>query len=152
MSITIFNGGLAADDRGSLRFVNSFDFSQFGIKRMYQIENNDKCEFRAWHGHMIENKFFYCASGSVKVAAAPLIRDAAGNISMVRDTSKFHVVTLSGLQPRVLHIKDGMANGFRVLEPNTKIIVFSDLTLDEAKFDDFRFEFLEKDFFDIEVR
>jgi dTDP-4-dehydrorhamnose 3,5-epimerase len=42
-------GGLFADDRGFLRFINDFDFSQ--VKRFYQVENHSAGFIRAWHGH-----------------------------------------------------------------------------------------------------
>lgn len=149
MKTKIFSGGLAADDRGSLRFVNVFNFADFNIKRMYQIENNAACQIRAWHGHKIENKFFYCVSGSVKVVASDFISTSRGE-ELVPQSYEAHV--LSALQPKILHIPAGMANGFKILEPDTKIIVFSDLTMDEAKFDDYRITYVEDGIFDTEIR
>ena len=35
--VNLINGGVAVDDRGSVRFVNDFDFE--GVKRFYQVQN-----------------------------------------------------------------------------------------------------------------
>ena len=55
-NMKIINGGTFKDSRGTLRFVNDFDFSE--VKRFYQIENSSTDIVRAWQGHKIEEKFF----------------------------------------------------------------------------------------------
>jgi dTDP-4-dehydrorhamnose 3,5-epimerase len=47
MEPKIINGGIAPDDRGSVRFVNDFDFAK--VKRFYQVENHRAGFIRAWH-------------------------------------------------------------------------------------------------------
>ena len=47
-------GGLAVDDRGSLKFIN--DFALAGYKRFYVVENHKQGFIRAWHGHKHEAK------------------------------------------------------------------------------------------------
>jgi len=47
MSFKNFKGAVFSDDRGFLRFVNDFDFSD--VKRFYQVENHKKGFIRAWH-------------------------------------------------------------------------------------------------------
>ena len=68
--ISKISGGLFADDRGFLRFVNDFDFSN--VKRFYQVENHSRGYIRAWHGHNKESKYVYVAKGSALVGAVNL--------------------------------------------------------------------------------
>ncbi|SIS84346.1 hypothetical protein [Belliella pelovolcani] len=50
----------------------------------------------------------------------------------------------------ILHIPKGHANGIKALEPNSKILIFSDLSLEEAKNDNFKYDY--KYWFDWEVK
>jgi len=43
----LMTGGLAADDRGELGFVNDFNFA--GVKRFYTVANYRQGFIRAWH-------------------------------------------------------------------------------------------------------
>jgi dTDP-4-dehydrorhamnose 3,5-epimerase len=52
-----------------------------------------------------------------------------------------HRYVLSDRQPRILHIPAGFANGFRPLEPGTKVLFFSTSVLEEAVKDDYRFPY-----------
>ncbi|MCK4589154.1 MAG: dTDP-4-dehydrorhamnose 3,5-epimerase family protein [Nanoarchaeota archaeon] len=122
-------GGVAYDDRGSVSFVNDFDFQ--GIKRFYQVENISKDVVRAFHGHLHEGKFVYVAKGSVKVICAKI-----ENEKLVKPLFEF---VLNSRKPSVLKIPKGFANGFKVLEENTSIIFFSISSLEESKNDDIRF-------------
>ena len=57
-STKIINGGIAVDDRGSVRFVNEFDFKN--VKEFYHVSNHRRGFIRAWHGHKKEvNMFMY---------------------------------------------------------------------------------------------
>jgi dTDP-4-dehydrorhamnose 3,5-epimerase len=125
----IIKGGIAVDDRGSLRFVNDFDFE--GVLRFYQVENHRQGYIRAWHGHEKEGKYVWVASGSALVGIVPL-DGKPGDIGAVQ---KF---VLSDKSPSILWIPPGYYNGFMNLEENTRIIFFSTSTLDEAKDDDIR--------------
>ena len=61
----IIGGGVVVDDRGSVSFVNEFDFG--GVKRFYQVENHRSGFIRAWHGHKHEGKYVYVTQGSALV-------------------------------------------------------------------------------------
>ena len=123
---TLIKGGLAVDDRGSLRFINDFKFE--GVKRFYLVENHKVDFVRAWHGHKKEGKYVYVTSGSALV----------GVVNMeTEEVSKF---VLSDKSPKVLWIPPGNYNGFKSLEENTKIIFFSTSTLEESLGDDIREE------------
>jgi len=64
-TIKIINGGISVDDRGSVRFVNDFNFEN--VKRFYQVENHRKGFIRAWHGHKKEGKYVYVSSGTALI-------------------------------------------------------------------------------------
>lgn len=122
----ILNGGIAVDDRGSVRFVNDFNFE--GVKRFYQVENHRRGFIRAWHGHKKEGKYVYVPNGSALV----------GVVNMeTEEVSKF---VLSDKSPKILWIPPGYYNGFKSLEENTKILFFSTSTLEESVGDDIREE------------
>lgn len=122
--IKTYNGGLAVDDRGLLRFVNDFDFQN--VKRFYQVENHRQGFIRAWHGHKAEIKYVYVTSGSILL----------GLVNMDTEEVTRHI--LSARKPQVLYIPAGYYNGFKNLEENTSVIFFSTATMDEAKNDDIR--------------
>jgi dTDP-4-dehydrorhamnose 3,5-epimerase len=122
--IKILNGGIAVDDRGSVRFVNDFNFSD--VKRFYQVENHRQGFIRAWHGHKKEGKYVYVTSGSALI----------GVVNM--DTEKVEKFVLSAKSPKVLFIPANNFNGFKSLEDNTTILFFSTSTLEESLGDDIR--------------
>lgn len=121
----VISGDLYSDERGTLRFVNEFDFST--VKRFYQVENHRVGFIRAWHGHKHEHKYMYVVSGSAYVGVVDL------------KTEEIQKFVLSSEKPRVLWIPANTAHGFMNLEENTKIIFFSTATLEESKKDDLRF-------------
>jgi dTDP-4-dehydrorhamnose 3,5-epimerase-like enzyme len=125
MSTTkLINGGLAVDDRGSVRFVNDFDFQN--VKRFYQVENHRQGFIRAWHGHKKEGKYVYVTAGSALI----------GVVNM--ETNEVQKFVLSDKSPKILWIPPGNYNGFKSLEDDTKIIFFSTSTLEESLGDDIR--------------
>jgi dTDP-4-dehydrorhamnose 3,5-epimerase-like enzyme len=128
----IIPGGLAVDERGQIAFVNGFSLEN--IRRFYMVENFSTDTVRAFHGHLKEGKYVFVASGTALVAAVPL----DSPLEPSRDVKPCRFV-LSGRQPRVLHIPAGYANGFRALEPGTRILFYSTATLEESMQDDYRF-------------
>jgi dTDP-4-dehydrorhamnose 3,5-epimerase len=128
----LIRGGLAVDDRGRVSFVNDFDFA--GVKRAYMAENFDVNYVRAWHGHRHAQKWVLCVSGSALVCAAELPDPQHPD-----PKAKVYRFTLSASAPSILHIPALYANGFRALEPHTRLIFFSSDTLAESNADDFRY-------------
>lgn len=131
-SIQVFKGDLAVDDRGSLAFVNEFSF--FGVKRFYQVENFSTNTIRAFHGHMKEGKYVYVTQGSVLLCAVPM-----SNIKKPSKRVQVERFVLSDKKPQIVFIPPGFANGFRSLTTTSKVLFFSTATLEESKGDDFRF-------------
>lgn len=127
METRIINGGLSIDDRGSVTFVNDFDF--LNVKRFYVVENHRSGFIRAWHGHEREGKYVFVVNGTALIGAVKMDDDSA---------KKF---ILSDRNPKVLYIPPGYANGFKTLEENTKIIFYSTSTLQDSLSDDIRFPY-----------
>jgi dTDP-4-dehydrorhamnose 3,5-epimerase-like enzyme len=129
MSVKIIKGGLAVDDRGSVRFVNDFDFE--GVKRFYHVENHRIGFIRAWHGHQKEAKYVYVSTGTALVGVTPLDAEEG-------DLIKVQKFVLSAKTPSVLYIPAGNFNGFMNLEEGTNILFFSTSTLQDSLEDDIR--------------
>lgn len=127
--INIINGSNFVDDRGTLSFVNDFNFAD--VKRFYQVQNHNVNFIRAWHGHKIEAKYVYVVSGAILFGAVPL--DDMTTLAC----QKF---VLSSNQPRILHVPAGYANGFKTLTDKAIVQFFSTTTLEESKNDDYRFD------------
>ena len=130
----IINGGLATDDRGTVRFVNDFDFKD--VKRFYQVENHRAGFIRAWHGHKKEGKYVYVAKGTALIGAVPL-----SEIEKGKDAQNVFKCVLSSNNPKIVYIPSGYANGFKSLESRTIIQFFSTSTLQESLGDDIRFDY-----------
>lgn len=130
--IRVLDGGLAVDDRGTVSFVNAFDFAH--VKRFYKIENFSQNVIRAFHGHLKEGKFVYVAKGTILLAAVPL-----NDVKAPDRTAKVSRFVLSGRKPAIVFIPPGYANGFQTLEDDSQILFFSTSTLEESKGDDYRY-------------
>lgn len=119
----LISGDIAVDNRGSVRFVNDFDFK--GVKRFYVVENYGD-DFRGWHGHRKESKWVYVTNGIALVGVAKL------------DTEEVQWFVMGEARPQILCIPAGYANGFKALEEGTRVMFFSDKTLAQSKKDDYR--------------
>ena len=131
MSVMLLQGDTFTDDRGKLRFVNTFDFSN--VKRFYQVENHRQGFIRAWHGHQNEGKYVYVAKGSALVGAVPL------DEGFEHAEPKRFVLTAE--KPQILWIPPKHANGFMNLKEDTIIMFFSTSTLEESSGDDIRYPY-----------
>lgn len=128
----LIKGNSYTDARGTLQFVNDFHFG--GIKRFYIITHPDILVIRAWQGHKTESKHFFVTNGSFLICWVEI-----DNWRRPDKHLKVNKQILSAKNPQVLIIPAGNANGLKALEPDSKLMVFSDLTLEEAKNDDYRF-------------
>jgi len=130
----LINGNIFSDQRGTVRFINNFEFSK--IRRFYQITNRSTRTIRAFHGHEFEEKYTYVSNGSILLCAVYLD-------SLTKPSQKMHVYrfTLSAKTPTILHIPNHFANGFKSLEPKTTVIFFSTSSLAESKKDDYRYPY-----------
>jgi dTDP-4-dehydrorhamnose 3,5-epimerase len=126
-------GDVAVDDRGSVAFVNDFDFA--GVKRFYVVANHAAGFVRAWHAHRRETKYVTVVCGAAVVGAVRIDDWNRPN----REAPVVRYV-LSAAAPRVLHIPPGYANGFMSLTGDTRVVFFSTATLAESQADDVRYD------------
>jgi dTDP-4-dehydrorhamnose 3,5-epimerase-like enzyme len=129
----LIKGGIHTDHRGQLSFVNDMKFD--AVARFYIISNSEECPLRAWQGHKIENKFFYCIQGTIKVHYVKI-----DNWESPSKDLKVESVVLDAAESNVLHIPEGYANAIESLEVGSKLISFSTLPLEGIAEDDVRFD------------
>ena len=129
----IINGGQFSDERGKLSFFNDFDMTT--VRRFYVIEHPDTIFVRAWQAHKIEQKWFCVIAGSFKVVLVKPDNWETPTHYLLQQE-----FILSSQKSQVLYIPGGFANGFKALEKNSKLMIFSDFTISEAGKDDFRFD------------
>lgn len=130
--MNLIKGNIHTDTRGTIRFVNDFNFE--GIKRFYTITHPDTSVIRAWQGHQKETKYFYVVKGSFVINWIKI-----DDWEQPSKELKVNSQILSDQKSEILMIEPSHANGFKALEPNSTVIVYSDKTLQESKEDDFRF-------------
>jgi len=128
----IIQGGNFSDHRGTISYVNDFSFE--GIERFYIISNSDENPIRAWQGHKLDEKNFYCINGSFKIHFVKI--DNWENPS--KDLS-IEIVFVSASESKIVHIPAGYANAVESLETDSKLISFSTLPLSRVKEDDIRY-------------
>jgi len=129
----LMEGGLAVDDRGSVAFVNEFDFA--GIKRFYVVANHRAGFVRAWHAHRREAKYVTVSQGAAIVGAVRI-----DDWDTPSREAPVHRFVLSSAKPSVLFIPAGFANGFMTLNQDAKLTFFSTGTLEESLIDDVRYD------------
>lgn len=130
---TIIKGGDYEDERGKMIFCNEFDLSE--VRRFYQIEHPNIDVIRAWQGHQKEQKWFFVTEGSFKIVLVQPDNWANPSKSLIAEE-----FILKSSEPKVLHVPGNYANGFKALEPNSKVMVFSSFTIEESANDNFRFD------------
>jgi dTDP-4-dehydrorhamnose 3,5-epimerase len=129
----IITGGKFADERGEIQFVNDFDMSE--IKRFYTIFHPDTSTIRAWQGHKIEKRWFYCTEGSFDIRIVKI-----DNWESPSDDLTVEKVILNSKKPIILKIPSGYVNGIKALSKNSKLILFSNFKFDENQNDEYRFD------------
>ncbi|MFD1601618.1 WxcM-like domain-containing protein [Flavobacterium artemisiae] len=133
MNPKLIQGGHFSDHRGSISYVNDFTFDD--IERFYVISNSDENPIRAWQGHKLDSKNFYCIVGSFRIHFVKI--DDWENPS--KDLP-IETILVSESDSKVVHIPAGYANAIESLESNSKLISFSTLPLTKAAEDDVRYE------------
>jgi dTDP-4-dehydrorhamnose 3,5-epimerase-like enzyme len=129
----LIKGGIYTDHRGQISFVNDMKFDT--VSRFYIINNSVEYPLRAWQGHKIENKYFYCIQGVVKIHYVKI-----DNWEFPSKDLKVESVVLSAIESNVFHIPEGYANAIESLEVGAKLISFSTLPLERIIEDDIRFD------------
>ena len=132
MNPKIIQGGNFSDHRGTISYVNDFSFKN--IERFYIISNSDENPIRAWQGHKLDAKNFYCIQGSFKIHFVKI--DNWDNPS--KDLN-IETIIVSASESKILHIPSGYANAIESLETDSKLISFSTLPLANVGDDDVRY-------------
>ncbi|KIC63428.1 WxcM-like domain-containing protein [Chryseobacterium taiwanense] len=128
----ILQGGFFEDHRGIVSFNNLLDLNL--VKRMYVIENIDKEICRAWQGHQIEKRWFVAVNGLFEIKVVKI-----DDFKTPSDKLESESFVLKGKSMDSLYIEEGHATSIQALEPNSKLVVFSDYNLGEIK-DDYKFD------------
>ena len=133
MKPKIIQGGTFSDHRGTLSYVNDFSFKD--IERFYIISNSDTHPVRAWQGHKLDAKNFYCLSGSFRIHYVKIDNWENPSKDLAIET-----VILTVSESKMLHIPAGYANAIESLELDSKLISFSTLPLSNVSEDDVRYD------------
>lgn len=131
--LKLIEGGIHDDERGTIAFVNDFDLSE--VVRFYRITHPKTSIVRAWQGHQKESKWFHCYQGSFLIKLMKIDKWETPSKDLIPQ-----VFELKNSQSQVLYIPPGYASGFKALEKNSSLMVFSDMTVENSMEDDFRFE------------
>jgi dTDP-4-dehydrorhamnose 3,5-epimerase len=129
----IIQGGIHQDPRGKIIHINDFDMEL--VKRMYHFHQSDVSIIRAWQGHKKEMKWMHCIKGSYAVRIVEL--DSIDKPSRSLLPKEY---TLSSNNSQVLHIPPRHANGFKAIEPNSILIVFSNMNVEDSNSDLIRYD------------
>ena len=121
----IIKGGTFSDHRGSMRFVN--DFKLKDVVRFYFIKHPDVSVIRAWQGHRYEKKWFYPITGSFVVAWVKIDDFDNPSPDLIPE---FHIIKAE--ESELVAIPKGYANGIKALEPNSEVMIFSDMEVEES--------------------
>lgn len=132
MKPKIIQGGKFSDQRGTISYVNDFTFTD--IERFYIISNSLENSIRAWQGHKLDAKNFYCLSGSFNIHFIKI-----DNWENPSKDLNIETVFMSESDSKIVHIPAGYANAIESLEENSKLISFSTLPLINVSDDDVRY-------------
>lgn len=132
-SIKVIEGEIFRDHRGKITSLNSFRFE--GVKRTYIIHHPDHTIVRGWHGHQHERKWFYCVKGSWKLALVQV-----DNWENPSDDLIPEIFNLNEAESKLICVPAGYANSLKAIEPDSIMMVLSDVPLPEAYTDSWRYD------------
>lgn len=130
---SIVDGNIHSDERGLLAYNNLLNIEK--IKRYYLITSTKDRVVRAWQGHKEEWKYFTVIQGSfiINLIKPDQWKNPAKDLAI--DT-----IELSCERNQTLIVPGGYVNGIINTLPNSKLLVFSDATLETTIKDDYRFD------------
>lgn len=129
----IIQGGIFSDHRGSISYVNDFNFA--AIERFYIISNSEGNPVRAWQGHRLDAKNFYCLTGAFRIYFVKI-----DNWECPSKDLSIETIDVSDSDSKIVHIPAGYANAIQSLEKDSKLISFSTLPLANVSEDDVRYD------------
>lgn len=125
--------GKHRDKRGILIYSNDFNVSNF--RRCYHITHDNTKVIRAWQGHQKESKAFWVTQGAFLLQWVSIDDFSKPNKKLEVKSCRLDFET-----PRILILPGGIANGFQALEKHCSVMVFSNMSIESAKDDDYRWE------------
>lgn len=128
----IIEGGNFSDHRGTISYVNDFKFTD--IERFYIISNSQQNPIRAWQGHKLDTKNFYCLTGSFNIHFIKIDNWENPSKELTVET-----IFVCANDSKIVHIPAGYANAIESLEKESKLISFSTLPLANVGDDDIRY-------------
>lgn len=131
--VKLISGGVHHDERGSLHFNNDVLINP--TKRFYQIVPKSKDIIRAWQGHKVEQKWFYAAQGSFEISTIQI-----DSFNQPRNDLTIKSYKVDSNKSDVLLVPAGYATGIQSLSEDATLLVFSDVSLEQSKDDDYRWE------------
>src|SRR5690554_3195194 len=126
-------GSSFSDARGGMKFFNSFNMKE--VVRFYEIFPASTDIIRGWQGHQKEKKWFYCHIGSFVIQVVAIGTDPTP-LNSKAQPERFE---LKGDIPLILEVPAGMATAFKAVTEGSKLMVFSNFTVEESTKDDFRY-------------
>lgn len=121
------------DNRGLLIYANKFKLSSF--QRCYHITHDQTSVIRAWQGHRKEVKAFWVTKGSFLLKWTLI-----GDFDKPDENLEVKSCILGFEEPKILILPGGFANGFQALEEKSSLMVFSNLSIEKSKEDDYRWD------------
>jgi len=126
----IIKGGTHTDHRGKVSFMNDFDMTE--VKRSYVIFHPETGVVRAWRAHKVEQRWFHVLDGGFIIRLVKI-----DNWEMPDRNLSVEEFTLIAENIQVLHIPNGYGSSIQAIQKNSKLIVFGDYGIENAKLDDY---------------
>jgi len=131
--VFLVSAGEHKDDRGTITFFNEFDMTD--VKRFYVIEHPNTEVVRAWQGHRHEQKWFHVIAGGFKLGVVSLDK-----CDQSFDGAHPVIYLLEAFRPTILHVPGGYATGFQALQDYSRMVVYSNVSVEGSQNDDYRFD------------
>lgn len=128
----LITGGIHTDMRGTVTFVNDFDFK--GVDRFYTIRAHRPYELRGWRGHQIEQKWFTVVKGTILIAVVK-----PDDWTLPACNLPVERFVLSETTPSVLHVPAGYATASMALTDDSILVIFSSGSIEDTEKDDYLF-------------
>ena len=105
------------------------------IKRLYFTTQFDTEVIRTWQGHTIESRWICSVKGSFQVKLIEI-----DNWENPSDQLKVLEYKLTTEKQEILYIPNGFVNGFKAIQPDSKLMIMSNYGLNEIENDELRFD------------
>lgn len=129
----IISGEFEEKTQGIITYNNDFDMKE--VKRGFVIAPSSEYVQREWHGHKIEQNWFYPISGLFLILV--VVPDDWKNPSFSIKPLEY---IIAAEKNEVLHIPAGYVTKIKALKENSRLMVYSNFTLEESLKDDYRFQ------------